>query len=340
MSAAAPLGIRLYRPLEAEPGTLRFKLFHLGRPGDAVRQPADARAHGAQGDRRAAASRGAATPTRPSGCTISACSRAVGGDDEQGEGLGAVFEDAFGRIFRGEVENDDFNRLVVAARLPATEIVVLRAYAKYLRQIGFALSQSFIESTLAANAGIARELVGLFNARFDPDAGPEADARAAAHVQAIEAALDHVDNLSDDRVLRQFLALILATTRTNFWRCDAAGRRRSFLSFKFDPAKVPGLPEPRPMFEIFVYSPRFEGVHLRGGKVARGGLRWSDRAGGFPHRGPRPRQGADGEEHRHRAGGIEGWIRAEARAVPDRARRLPEGRGQPAIRTTCARCST
>jgi len=100
-------------------------------------------------------------------------------------------------------------------------------------------------------------------------------------VQAIETALDRVDNLSDDRVLRHFLALILATTRTNFWRCDAAGRRRGFVSFKFDPAKVPGLPEPRPMFEIFVYSPRFEGVHLRGGKVARGGLRWSDRAEDF-----------------------------------------------------------
>ena len=280
LSAVAPLAVRLYRPLEAAPGALRFKLFHLGAPVTLSAslpmlermglEVIDERPH-----------RVAPHASPPVWLHDFGMRRAAGGDDEQGEGLGAVFEDAFGRIFRGEVENDDFNRLVVAARLPATEIVILRAYAKYLRQTGFALSQSYIESTLAANAGIARDLVRLFNARFDPDAGPEADARAAAHVQAIETALDRVDNLSDDRVLRHFLALILATTRTNFWRCDAAGRRRGFVSFKFDPAKVPGLPEPRPMFEIFVYSPRFEGVHLRGGKVARGGLRWSDRAEDF-----------------------------------------------------------
>ena len=158
---------------------------------------------------------------------------------------------------------------------------MLRAYAKYLRQIGFPLSQSFIESTLAANAGIAAGLVALFKARFDPDAEAAGDGEAAARMRAVEDALEAVDNLSEDRVLRQFLALILATTRTNFWRRDAEGRPRSFLSFKFDPSKVPGLPEPRPMFEIFVYSPRFEGVHMRGGRVARGGLRWSDRPEDF-----------------------------------------------------------
>src|SRR5205814_4288573 len=121
----------------------------------------------------------------------------------------------------------------------------------------------------------------LFKLRFDPDQGAGAGARTAGQVRVIEAALDKVENLSEDRVLRQYLALILATTRTNYWRRDTAGQRRSFVSFKFDPAKVPGLPEPKPMFEIFVYSPRFEGVHLRGGKVARGGLRWSDRPEDF-----------------------------------------------------------
>ena len=114
-----------------------------------------------------------------------------------------------------------------------------------------------------------------------PTLGAGTGARCAELVRAIEAALAQVDNLSEDRVLRQYLALVMATTRTNFWRRDAAGRRKSFVSFKFDPAKVPGLPEPKPMFEIFVYSPRFEGVHLRGGKVARGGLRWSDRPEDF-----------------------------------------------------------
>ncbi len=112
-------------------------------------------------------------------------------------------------------------------------------------------------------------------------AGIGAGARIAEQERAIEAALEDVENLSEDRVLRQYLAVLRATTRTNFWRRDAAGKRRSFLSFKFDPAKVPGLPEPKPMFEIFVYSTRFEGVHLRGGRVARGGLRWSDRPEDF-----------------------------------------------------------
>src|SRR5208283_1574853 len=149
------------------------------------------------------------------------------------------------------------------------------------RQIGFPLSQAFIQGTLSGHGAIARELVELFKLRFDPAGGAGAGARTAEQVRTIEAALDAVDNLSEDRVLRQYLALIQATTRTNFWRRDAAGRRKSFLSFKFDPSKVPGLPEPKPMFEIFVYSTRFEGVHLRGGKVARGGLRWSDRPEDF-----------------------------------------------------------
>src|SRR4030095_5552345 len=163
---------------------------------------------------------------------------------------------------------------------PAAEIVVLRAYAKYMRQIGFPLSETFIETTLAAHPDIAHHLVALYRARFDPEASA-GDAKGAARPEHIESALEVVENLSEDRVLRQMLALILATTRTNFWRRNAQGRPRTFLSFKFDPSKVPGLPEPKPMYEIFVYSPRFEGVHLRFGPVARGGLRWSDRPEDF-----------------------------------------------------------
>jgi glutamate dehydrogenase len=279
LSEATPLGLSLYRPLEAEPGMLRFKLFHRGRPvtlSDSLPmlermgfKVIDERPH-----------RVPAPGQPPVWLHDFGLQTLLADADFDVHGLQAIFEDAFGRVFRGEVENDDFNRLVVAARLPAAEVVVLRAYAKYMRQIGFPLSQAFVASTLAANAGIARDIVGLFKARFDPEAA-DGDATAAAHVHAIEAALERVDNLSEDRVLRQYAGLILATTRTNFWRTDADGRRRSFLSFKFDPSKVQGLPEPRPMFEIFVYSPRFEGVHLRGGRVARGGLRWSDRPEDF-----------------------------------------------------------
>ena len=281
LTNASPLAMKLYRPLEAPPGILRFKLFHLGDPvtlSDSLPmlehmglRVLDERPH----------------RITPAGATtaiwlhdLGVMSPATDANIEV-DALHRIFEDAFAAIFRGEVESDDFNRLVVTARLTAIQIVVLRAYAKYLRQIGFPLSQAFIETTLAAHPDIARHLITLFEIRLDPAHEAGSDAATTAQVAIVEAALEHVDNLSEDRVLRQYLALILATTRTNFWRRDAEGARKSFVSFKFDPARVPGLPEPKPMFEIFVYSPRFEGVHLRGGKVARGGLRWSDRPEDF-----------------------------------------------------------
>ncbi len=280
LTDAVPLAMSLYRPLEAAPGMLRFQLVHLGRPvtlSDSLPmlehmglRVLDEHPH-----------RIAPHGMPPVSIHDFGIQPAHADADVEVGTLHEVFEDAFGRIFRGEVESDDFNRLVVAARIPAEEIVVLRAYAKYMRQIGFPLSQTFIEATLAAHAGTARLLIELFRARFDPDGGAGAGARAAEHGRAIDAALEQVENLSEDRVLRQYLALILATTRTNYWRRDADGKRRSFLSFKIDPAKVPGLPEPKPMFEIFVYATRFEGIHLRGGAVARGGLRWSDRPEDF-----------------------------------------------------------
>ncbi|MEO8122796.1 MAG: NAD-glutamate dehydrogenase [Burkholderiales bacterium] len=280
LSDAEPVAMTLYRPLEAAPGALRFKLLRLATPltlsgslpmlehmGLKVLDEHPYRISMEDG-----------TPIWIHDFGLDS---GLGDADIEIDTLRPVFEEAFGAILGGEVENDDFNRLVVSARLPAREIVVLRAYAKYMRQIGFALSQSFIQATLAAHPAIARSLVLLFKARFDPDAREGSEARASAEVAAIDAALEDVDNLSEDRVLRQYVGLILATTRTNYWRRDAAGARRSFVSFKFDSSKVPGLPEPKPMFEIFVHSTRFEGVHLRGGRVARGGLRWSDRREDF-----------------------------------------------------------
>ncbi|HUG26031.1 NAD-glutamate dehydrogenase, partial [Piscinibacter sp.] len=280
LSDEQPLGMALYRPLEATPGTLRFKLLRRGEPltlsaslpmlEHLGMKVLDEHPHHV-----------APAGEAPIWIHDFGLQPMVGDPEVEVDTLHRVFEDAFAALLRGEVENDDFNRLVVAALMPAHEIVVLRAYAKYVRQIGFALSQAFIEATLATHAGIALALVGLFKLRFDPQPGIDAAAQVTEQVLAIETALEGVDKLSEDRVLRQFLGLILATTRTNFWRRDAAGRRRPSLSFKFDSAKVPGLPAPKPMFEIFVYSPRFEGVHLRGGKVARGGLRWSDRPEDF-----------------------------------------------------------
>ena len=195
-----------------------------------------------------------------------------------------LFENAFASVWSGEIENDDFNRLVLRAEFGSRDVTILRAYAKYLRQVGSTFSDAYIERALIGNPLIAKKLLQLFMVRFDPARGGAAEDRekAAERVLAdIEAALDQVPNLDEDRILRQFLGVITATVRTNHFRRDANGQPRPYVSFKLDPSKVPGLPEPRPMFEIWVYAPRVEGVHLRGGRVARGGLRWSDRREDF-----------------------------------------------------------
>ena len=280
LTESEPLGVLLYRPLEAAPGALRFKLFRLGAAislSDSLPM-LEHMGLKVQDERPYRVAPEGRTPVWIHDLGMHS---AVVDTEVEVDLLHQVFEDAFGRAFRGEVENDDFNRLVVSARMPATEIVILRAYAKYMRQIGFPLSQSFIEMTVATHAKIARMLVELWKQRFDPASGAGAGAKSAERVRTIEKTLEDVENLSEDRVLRQYLALIMATLRTNYWVRTPAGQPRKFLSFKFDPANVPGLPEPKPIFEIFVYSPRFEGVHLRGGKAARGGLRWSDRPEDF-----------------------------------------------------------
>ncbi|MFC5427375.1 NAD-glutamate dehydrogenase [Paraburkholderia denitrificans] len=192
-----------------------------------------------------------------------------------------LFEEAFDQVWNGTIENDNYNRLVLRANLSAREVTILRAYAKYLRQVGSTFSDAYIERAITGNPDIARQFVELFMTRFDPVAGEARNTQAESLLQAIESALDQVPNLDEDRILRQFLGVINATVRTNYFLRDANRQPKSYLSFKFDPAKVPGLPEPKPMFEIWVYSPRVEGVHLRGGRVARGGLRWSDRREDF-----------------------------------------------------------
>jgi glutamate dehydrogenase len=193
----------------------------------------------------------------------------------------AKFEAAFAAIWNRQVENDGLNRLTLAASLSHRDIVVIRAYTKYLKQAGFTFSQSYIEQTLANHPAIVSNLVALFHARFDPALEKNRAADIAAKVTAIEAALEDVANADEDRILRRFLSVIEATLRTNHYQQDAAGQTKSYLSIKLESAKVPELPEPRPLFEIFFYSPRVEGIHLRGGKVARGGLRWSDRLEDF-----------------------------------------------------------
>jgi glutamate dehydrogenase len=191
------------------------------------------------------------------------------------------FQDAFAAVWDGETEDDAFNRLVLRGGLSAREAAIIRAYAKYLRQTGFTFSQDYIEQTLAKYADIARLVVALFTARFDPANRKDADVREGGILMEIEHALDAVSSLDEDRILRRFVNLVMATLRTNAFQKGADGRPKPYLSFKLDSQRIDELPLPRPMVEIWVYSPRVEAVHLRGGKVARGGIRWSDRKEDF-----------------------------------------------------------
>ena len=245
--------------------------------------------------------------------------------------LDETFEDAFGQIWRGNAENDGFNRLILAANLSWKQVAMLRAYCKYLLQLGVPFSQSYVEETFARYPILARLLTELFEARFDPSTGTESkaqikagaerfraqlgalaggetavlaavepviaaraakrDAQVEAARNAITALLDRVSSLDEDRILRSFVGAIEATLRTNYYISYRSGRYQDglradggpadYLSFKLDSSKVPDLPKPRPYREIFVCGPRVEGVHLRFGPVARGGLRWSDRREDF-----------------------------------------------------------
>jgi glutamate dehydrogenase len=192
------------------------------------------------------------------------------------------FQDAFARIWNGEAENDGFNQLVMLAGLDWRQVMVMRACCKYLLQIGIPFSQAYMERTLAKNPKLVGLLARLFEARFDPDAEAGRKERQDRIETQFRAGLDAVANLDEDRILRRYLRLILATLRTNYFQPGEKGAPyKAYLSLKIDPAAVPEMPLPRPMVESFVYSPRMEGVHLRGGKVARGGIRWSDRREDF-----------------------------------------------------------
>ncbi|MBW0116006.1 NAD-glutamate dehydrogenase [Pseudonocardia sp. KRD-169] len=184
------------------------------------------------------------------------------------------FSEAFSAAWRGDAETDRFSALVLRAGLPWREVAVLRAYARYARQIGSPYSPQYMADTLLMQPAVAAALVGVFRARFDPAVPDRARAESAALAGA-RALIDAVTGLDADRILRGYLAMITATLRTNWFR------HRGFFSFKIDPSAVPDMPAPRPKFEIWVYSPRVEGVHLRFGAVARGGLRWSDRPQDF-----------------------------------------------------------
>ncbi|MBP6381096.1 MAG: NAD-glutamate dehydrogenase, partial [Pseudomonadales bacterium] len=204
--------------------------------------------------------------------------------DVDAPAVAPAVEAAFLNVLAGRAESDGFNRLIVGTRLGWREVAVLRAYAHYMKQVRYNFSQEFIAETLGRHLGIGRALVQLFHTRFDPAASVDMAARHEAEealAAGILADLERVGQLNEDRVLRAYLALIRGTLRTNWFQRDEHGEPKEWFSFKFDCAALPNLPRPVPKYEIWVYSPRVAGVHLRGGKVARGGLRWSDRPEDF-----------------------------------------------------------
>ena len=206
----------------------------------------------------------------------------AGGRSLDPELEGRRFEQAFFAVHRGQAESDGFNRLVLAAGLDWRQTLILRAVCRYVLQTGIPFSQRYMEEVLARNPSIAARLAWTFEARFDPELKPATrTAQARALAEDIDDALEKVTSPDDDRILRTFRAVIMATLRTNHYQRGADGQPKHYLSLKLDPKLLPELPKPRPMFEIWVYSPRVEGVHLRMGKVARGGLRWSDRREDF-----------------------------------------------------------
>ncbi|MER7045644.1 NAD-glutamate dehydrogenase [Streptomyces jumonjinensis] len=216
----------------------------------------------------------------------------AGNGDYLGDDARERFQDAFAAVWTGEAENDGFNSLVLGAGLNWRQAMVLRAYAKYLRQAGSPFSQDYMEDTLRTNVHTTRLLISLFEARMSPERQSAGTELIDGLLEELDGALDQVASLDEDRILRSFLTVIKATLRTNYFqsagggsgttdRSATAGAHHGYVSMKFDPQAIPDLPAPRPAYEIWVYSPRVEGVHLRFGKVARGGLRWSDRREDF-----------------------------------------------------------
>ncbi|MGH2801290.1 MAG: NAD-glutamate dehydrogenase domain-containing protein, partial [Thermoleophilaceae bacterium] len=255
------LALRLYRPLEAPLGALRAKVFRVGAPlalsamlplfEDMGVEVADERPY-------------EITPSERESVWIYDFGLTYRGEEDlQTDLVREAFQESFIRVWSGDAESDGYNRLVLRAGLTWHETTVLRAIGRYLRQAGTTFSDRYVEQALGTNARVARLIMDLFRARFDPD---QTDAGTAKRlVEAIEEAIDAVESLDQDRILRNFLDVVQAMLRTNFFQPAGAGGRKPCLSFKLDPSRLPWLPPPRPRFEIFVYSPRTEGVHLRGG---------------------------------------------------------------------------
>ncbi|MDY6943359.1 MAG: NAD-glutamate dehydrogenase [Pseudomonadota bacterium] len=281
LTASSPFAIQLYEQVGGDGSRVRLKLYQLGRPiylSDALPMLEN------MGLR--------VLSERP--YEINETDNADGSvwihDFELTHAIGSAlvvadvrdaFHEAFAKVWFGEAENDGFNRLALVCRLTWRQTTVLRAVYRYLFQTGLAFSQNYVEQALVENSRVASLLVAMFESRFAPDLGARREREVISTAQALDDALDQVASLDHDRILRAFLEVFRATLRTNYFQRQANGAEKALMSFKFDPERIPNLPKPLPNYEVFVYSPRVEGVHLRGGKVARGGIRWSDRREDF-----------------------------------------------------------
>ncbi|WP_110666058.1 NAD-glutamate dehydrogenase [Salinicola halophilus] len=274
LDEGAPIGVSLYHMAERAAGSVNLKLYHLDTPIPLSDMLPVLENLGL----RVISERPYRIATAEQAYWIHDFTFEYRGVEEVDLGeMRENFIDAFTRIWVGDAENDAYNRLIIGAGLDWRQVAVLRAYARYLKQLRIGLSQAYIANTLATYTDITRGLTELFEQRFTPDGESDRDAACERIIESVNGQLDQVASLNDDLLLRRYVDLIQATVRTNFFQPQADGGAKAYISFKLEPSKVPGMPKPRPIFEVFVYSPRMEGVHLRGGKVARGGLRWSDR---------------------------------------------------------------
>ncbi len=204
-----------------------------------------------------------------------------GSDSLNIETIKDLFNEALLKVSNGDCENDAFNKLVLNAGLTWREITIIRTYAKYIHQIGFRFDQSYIQQTINDHAAITKELVALFYQKFQPKQSKNSEKKSDDLNNDIQTRIDNIISLDEDRIMRYFWSLIKASLRTNYFQTNSFGQSKDYISIKLKSALVPDLPPGQPMYEIFVYSTRFEAIHLRSSKVARGGIRWSDRPQDF-----------------------------------------------------------
>jgi glutamate dehydrogenase len=272
LEAMDGLVVRLYRPPQAGPGELRLKLYQTGT-AIALSEVLPVLEH--MGVRVIDERPYLAQPADGGQCWIHDFGLSADTDlATDTADLAGRFAAAFRAVWQGQAEDDGLNALLLTG-LDWREVTVLRGYVQYLRQTGTPYSQAYIEATLAAHPPIATGLIRLFHQRFDPASAD--DSAAAATRETLATQLDAVKSLDEDRILRRLFEAVSATLRTNFYQRDADDRPRPCLALKLQPAAIGEMPKPVPAYEIFVTGPRVEGVHLRGGRVARGGLRFSER---------------------------------------------------------------